>query len=253
MLFGIIYLPFFYITAFINAYNQFVLASSACIWYWEHLLPDGPQKPVRNSFYRAWRYHLGSLAFGSLIIAIIRFCMAILEYVKQKVDKVGPTKSKIYKCLMTCCQCCLNCMARLVEFINRHAYIQIALKGDNFCVAAFEGFGLIFRNLGRWSMLFLIGGFFNLIGILFISSTTGLTGYLLITRIDMFSTKLNSPVLPVFVMVMVGFMVSTITMNIYGMSGDAMMHCFLLDEELNQKLPKHTPEQLQSFIKAERD
>ena len=102
-------------------------------------------------------------------------------------------------------------------------------------------------------MLFLIGGFFNLIGILFISSSTGLIGYLLVTRIDQFSEKLNSPILPTFVMTMVGFFVSTLTMNIYGMSGDAMMHCFLLDEELNQKMPKHTPEELQSFIKNERD
>ena len=45
-----------------------------------------------------------------------------------------------------------------MEFINKHAYIQIALKGDSFCTAAFEGFGLIIRNLGRFSMLALIGG-----------------------------------------------------------------------------------------------
>jgi len=45
----------------------------------------------------------------------------------------------------------------------------------------------------------MIGGVFNLIGILFISSCTGLIGYLLITRIAQFETKLNSPVLPTFV------------------------------------------------------
>jgi hypothetical protein len=48
-------------------------------------------------------------------------------------------------------------------------------------------------------MLFLIGGFFNLLGILFISSGTGLIGYLLITRVEQFSSKLNSPVLPTLV------------------------------------------------------
>jgi len=48
-------------------------------------------------------------------------------------------------------------------------------------------------------MLFMIGGVFNFIGILFISSCTGLIGYLLITRVSEFSSKLNSPVLPTFV------------------------------------------------------
>ncbi len=75
----------------------------------------------------------------------------------------------------------------------------MALKGESFCTSAFEGFALVFRNLGRWSMLFLIGGFFNMFGILFISSTTGLIGYLLITRISQFNNNLNSPVLPTFV------------------------------------------------------
>jgi len=117
----------FYINAFVNAYNQFVLASSACIWYFEHRIEGGPHKPVSKSFYRGIRYHLGSLAFGSLIVAIIRFMMAIVEYIKQKVDATGANEKagKIFKCLLSCCQCCLECIARLIEFINKHAYIQV--------------------------------------------------------------------------------------------------------------------------------
>jgi hypothetical protein len=48
-------------------------------------------------------------------------------------------------------------------------------------------------------MLYLIGGLFNILGILFVSSSTGLIGYLLITRIDRFNDKLHSPVIPVVV------------------------------------------------------
>ena len=53
--------------------------------------------------------------------------MAIVEYFKQKIDstKVGKTMGRFYKCMMTCVQCCLECVARLVEFINKHAYIQV--------------------------------------------------------------------------------------------------------------------------------
>lgn len=191
----------FYINAFINAYNQFVTASSAVIWYFEHNIEGGPTRPVSRSFYRGLRYHIGSLAFGALIVAIIRFMMAVVEYIKQKLDAThaGKTAGKIYNCLLTCCQCCLECIARIVEFINKHAYIQIAIKGESFCTSAFEGFGLVFRNLGRWSMLFLIGSFFNFIGMLFISSGTGLVGYLLITRITYYSQRLYSPVLPTMV------------------------------------------------------
>lgn len=115
----------FYVNAFINAYSQFVLASSACIWYFDK---QGETRPVRRSFYRAIRYHLGSIAFGSLIVAIIRFIMAIVEYFKQKIDTTNADNAvgKLYKCLLTCVQCCLECCARVMEFINKHAYIQVS-------------------------------------------------------------------------------------------------------------------------------
>ncbi len=114
----------FYVNAFINAYAQFVLASSACVWYFDKQDPH----PVRKSFKRAIRYHIGSLAFGSLIVAIIRFIMAVVEYFKQKIDSTSTDGNigKIYKCLLTCVQCCLECCARLMEFINKHAYIQVS-------------------------------------------------------------------------------------------------------------------------------
>lgn len=35
-------------------------------------------------FLRTFRYHLGTLAFGSLIIAIIRMIRLIIEYIEQK-------------------------------------------------------------------------------------------------------------------------------------------------------------------------
>jgi hypothetical protein len=116
----------FYINAFLNAYCTFVLASSACIWYWKPSR-DTPESPVSKSFFRAGRYHLGSLAFGALIVAVIRFMIAVLEYFKQKIDKVTGSgqASKIYRCLVSCCQCCLDCCARCIEFINKHAYIQV--------------------------------------------------------------------------------------------------------------------------------
>lgn len=42
---------------------------------------------------------------------------------------------------------------------------QIALEGKNFCTAALDGFAMIVRNLGRWTVLTVIGGFFNFLGI----------------------------------------------------------------------------------------
>ena len=241
----------FYITAIISAYSQFVYASSACIWYFN--FEKGTENhPIAKSFYRGFRYHFGSLVFGATIIAIIRFIMFFIEVIKKKLEKsVGKNQSKCFKCIFCCIQCCLGCCNKIMEFINKHAYIQIALKGDSFCTAAFEGFGLIIRNLGRFSTLALIGGMFSLIGTLFITVGSCIIGYFLITRVHYFSDELNSCVLPVVAFGLVGFIMGRVTMSIFSVSGDALIHSFLLDEELNKGQPKAFPE-LQKFMNDER-
>ena len=59
--------------AFIGALNEFILASCVVIWYFSGggTSKKNLHKPISRSIYRAWRFHLGSLAFGSLILAIV--------------------------------------------------------------------------------------------------------------------------------------------------------------------------------------
>lgn len=74
--------------AILLAVQFFILASAVCIWYWvSPSVADGDTeakrhldevKPISTSIYRAYRYHLGTLAFGSFILAatwFIRLCL----------------------------------------------------------------------------------------------------------------------------------------------------------------------------------
>ena len=179
--------------------------------------------------------------------------MVWFEYIKQKVESTmnKTTESKCFKCIMRCLQCCVGCIGKIMEYINKHAYMQIALKGDSFCVAAWEGFGLIIRNLGRFSALTMIGGLFTTIGTIFISVASTIIGYFVITKVPQFSDELNSCILPVVVFFIIGLTIGMTTMSIFGISGDALMHSFLLDEELNKGQAKAFPE-LQKFMSDER-
>jgi len=47
----------------------------------------------------------------------------------------------------------MECFERFIKYINRNAYILIALKGENFCSAAKEAMGLLWDNAGRASVL----------------------------------------------------------------------------------------------------
>ena len=242
----------FYINAILSALSQFIYASSTSIWYFNH--DKGTEGHfILTSFKRAFKYHFGSIAFGSLIIAIVRFLMFFLEMFKKRAEKsFGKKKQgKCFKCLICCLECCLRCITKFLEFINKHAYIMISIKGDSFCTAAWEGFALAVRNLGRFSVLTLLGKLFSNIGTLFIMTASGIIGYLVINNYGFLSEEIDSAFLPVFCMVIIGLIIGLISMNVFGMSADTLLYCFLIDEEINKGLPKAMPE-LQKFMSDER-
>lgn len=58
--------------AFINYLMVFVIGCSCAIWYFNN--KDSPNyfsRPIVTSFYWAFRYHLGSIAFGAFILAVV--------------------------------------------------------------------------------------------------------------------------------------------------------------------------------------
>lgn len=81
-------------------------------------------RPLLASFWRAVRYHMGSLAFGSLLIAIVQLLRIICEYVDAKTkglqDKNRLVKILIkvpHHCALYLCavraisRCCLRLMS----------------------------------------------------------------------------------------------------------------------------------------------
>ena len=123
-----------------------VLAGVFSQWYWTPSV-DGkkrnlPSCALGTSLWNTTVFHLGTVAFGSLIIAIIRMIRTILEYIekklkkfnndltKYKVGKPGKCSTKLFisRCLLCFCKCCLWCLEKFMRFINRNAYIMCAVK-----------------------------------------------------------------------------------------------------------------------------
>jgi choline transporter-like protein 2/4/5 len=70
--------------ALIQAITTFVIASACCMWYYSHGAGNDLHLPVWRSFGRSFRYHFGSLAFGSLLLAIVQFLQILVEAVKKQ-------------------------------------------------------------------------------------------------------------------------------------------------------------------------
>ena len=64
--------------AFIHSLSNFVITAAVCVWYY-----NGQEKIhglINKSFWMAFRYHLGTIAFGSFILAIVWVIRIIVEY-----------------------------------------------------------------------------------------------------------------------------------------------------------------------------
>ena len=106
-------------------------------------------------------HHMGTAAFGSLLIAIIQTIRAIISYI-QKHGKA--TKNKVVEYIMCCLQCCMWCLEKVMKFMNKNAYIQTAIYGYSFCKAARCAFFLILRNILRVGAVNIVGDFVLLLG-----------------------------------------------------------------------------------------
>ena len=256
---GAFYFEFFGVlwsNAFLLALGQFILASSVCIWYFSVNSDSGPQRPISRSIWRAFRYHLGSLAFGSLILAIVWAVKYTLMYIQSRIKQAGMAKnSKVVEWLLRVVTCYVLCFERFIKFLNKNAYIQVALNSVSFCAAARDAFFLILRNAARFLAVGSIGAVFMFLGKWVITLGATYTGYMIITHVDTWKNSIHSPIFPTIVFMLLAYTISGLFMSVYGMACDTILQCFLADEELssrNRGAPSHSPELLMDFMGKER-
>ena len=111
----------FWINAFIMGTCQFIIAASACIWYFEVASDTGGAGTVGRGMKWAFRYHLGSIAFGSALIAICQLIRFLFEYYRKKIQAAN--KSPIVKCLLCYTSYLLWMLEKCIKFITKNAYI----------------------------------------------------------------------------------------------------------------------------------
>lgn len=227
---------FFWYLFFLSALDEMVLAGAFASWYWTIDKKNVPSLPLTSSFYRTFRYHLGTLAFGSLIVAIIRMIRVMIEYVEQKLKEYHQD-NPLVKALLCCCKCCFYCLEKFMKFINRNAYIMTAVYGKNFCWSAKEAFKLLFRNIARVFVLDKVTDFLLLLGKLVIVGSVGVGSFYVfsgrINALDSSLPELNYYFVPVIIITLGAYFIADIFFGVYEMAVDTLFLCFLEDIERN--------------------
>ncbi|XP_058863932.1 choline transporter-like protein 2 isoform X1 [Acipenser ruthenus] len=226
---------FFWCANFVTALGQVTLAGAFASFYWAFKKPDDmPAFPIFTSLGRALRYHTGSLAFGSLILSIVQVIRVLLEYLDHKLKG---HQNKFTKFLLCCLKCCFWCLEKFIKFLNRNAYIMIAIYGKNFCTSARNAFFLLMRNIVRVAVLNKVTEFLLFLGKLLIVGSVGILSFFFfsgkIKPIEDTAPTLNYYWVPILTVVIGSYFIAHGFFSVYGMCVDTLFLCFCEDLERN--------------------
>lgn len=103
----------------ISAFATTTIAGAFCEYYWTLNKSGVRSLSVGRSMWRTFRYHFGTMAFGSLIIAIVQMVRIALEYLDRKTKSLQETNA-IIRVVIRCVQCFLWCFEKCLKFLNRY-------------------------------------------------------------------------------------------------------------------------------------
>nr|XP_057904688.1 choline transporter-like protein 2 isoform X2 [Doryrhamphus excisus] len=244
---------FFWCANFVIALGQMTLAGAFASYYWAFVKPDDmPSLPIFSALGRSLRYHTGTLAFGSLILSIVQVIRVLLEYLDHKLKGAH---NKCTKFLLCCLKCCFWCLEKFIKFLNRNAYIMVAIYGKNFCTSARDAFFLLMRNIIRVAVLNNVTDFLLFLGKLLVVGLVGIFAFFFFSgRVKAFedtAPHLHYYWVSILTVVVCSYIIAHGFFSVYSMCVDTLFLCFLEDMERNDGSPERPylmPESLRQVL-----
>jgi hypothetical protein len=220
----IIFFVLLWNNAFMIAFGQMTIAIACAIWFFTPRDEKTSKAKVCPGIWWCIRYHAGTLAFGSFIVAVVQFIRYCLQFIEKQFEA---QKNYFAVVLLKVAQCITWCLEKCIQYLNKNAYIQTAIKGTNFCTSAKVAFWLILRNAASFGILAGLGFVVNVLGYFVITIATGFLGYVILREME----PNANPVLPVLIFVAIGYNVGRVYMSVFMLACDTSLQCYLIVEE----------------------
>ncbi|CAB1334787.1 unnamed protein product, partial [Coregonus sp. 'balchen'] len=221
---------FLWCVNFVIALGQCTLAGTFASYYWAFSKPaEISPFALSQCFIRTLQYHVGSLAFGALLLTCFQLVRLVLEYLDHK---TRGSQSAFGRFLFNCLRCCFWCLEYFLKVLNRNAYIMIAIYGESFCVSAKNAYSLLMRNIERVVLLDRVTDMLLFFGkLLVVASVGGLAFFFFSGQIRLPGNTFQAEMLNYYwvpiVTVMAGaYLIAQGFFSVYSMCIDTLFLCF---------------------------
>ncbi|XP_068084126.1 choline transporter-like protein 1 [Anabrus simplex] len=182
--------------------------------------------PIVRAYGNVVRYHLGSIALGSFLIALVQMVRLVLKFIESLVKGKD---NGVSRCFFRVCQCCLYCYEKFLQYLTRNAYIEIAMFGYNFCKAGREAFQLIAANILRLGAINCLGDLVLILGKAVVVAATVLIGVAMFQKEE----NLHYEWILLVLVGVIAFLISHGFLTVFEMAIDTIFLCFCEDCNMN--------------------
>ena len=245
---------------FFHAFSFTTIALCGVQWYWSQPgdNKDPPHDAIRWSMRTLIIHHLGTLALGSFLIAIVQWCRVVLRLFEGRLKKIAGDTEPV-KFLLCCANCLLACFERLVKFLTSHAYVMTAMTGDSLVHGARHAMHLLLSNIQILSVN-LIGDVVITLGKLAITLFVTFIGYLWLharhtnstTNVNDNGTTTNNFTLVLVVVALLAYFIASVFASVFNVCIDTVLLCYCYDASTNNGAdrPYYFPSDLQQYVAA---
>jgi len=206
-----------WVSQFILACQELVIGSVVAQYYFAED-KSTISYPITSAVGITIKHHLGSIALGSFIITLVKIPRYILLWFQ---NQMKGKEDECTKCCMRTCSCCLWCLEKCLKFLNRNAYVTIAITGKPFCSAARSAFATLVLNAGRVAAINSIGDFVLFLGKLSVVAIVATAGVFWFKA----DATLEYYFLPVLLSCIFAFFIAHCFLSVYEMTVDALLLC----------------------------
>ena len=126
---------------------KFTITLATCMWYHDQVVYAG--SIFRRSLLWTFRYHFGTICFGSFILAASDGFRRVCQYLLSKSSGVDSLNT-MGRIPAACLGCLVGLADRIVRYFTYQVFTEVALTSESYCSSAKRMAGMMELSLSRF-------------------------------------------------------------------------------------------------------
>jgi solute carrier family 44 (choline transporter-like protein), member 2/4/5 len=266
---------FLWSAAFVHGFSIMVTASAVGMWYFSknkskqadlkvHKLP---KYYILDSVARTLLFHTGTIAVGSLLIAIVSTIRWFVQWLQAQLMRQYSQHESTYipvniRLAIDCIiQCLLRSMQTILEIVTHYSYIFAAVKGESFAESGRQVFSLILKYTTLLASVSVMTNSVIAICKMSVCVASCFCYYAIIISSDQFApggeNTIYSPIASIVICFLLSYLIASGFFNTFSVAVDTILICYVTDIDENElrhmgdkrfRFPAHVKSSTFSFL-----